>query len=130
MGAYEDITTAAERIEAVLGLHGVENYQIEVNNEALLPHIDSYLTDGESVLWSNSRKVVQFRATEHNRSYGANARITVLAVIEVPRQVQSTKLIKRRQKLVGDQLSIDAGGEAVEPGTDTKKKRNSRLTPG
>lgn len=128
MGAYEDITTASERIEHILGLHGVDNYQIEINNDAILSHIESYLSDGQSVLWSDSRKCVQIRATEHNRGYGAYARFTVLAVIEVPRSQQSTKIVKRRPGLAGKQLSISAGDEADVPTTPTQKKRNSRLT--
>lgn len=128
MGAYEDITTASERIEHILGVHGVDNYQIEINNDALLSHIESYLSDSQPVLWSDSRKCVQIRATEHNRGYGAYARFTVLTVIEVPRSQQSTKIVKRGSKVVGKQLSVGTGDASDVPSTPPQKKRNSRLT--
>lgn len=128
MGAYEDATTESERIENILGLHAVDNYQIEVNNESLLSEIASLISDGQPILWTSGRKCVQIRATEHNRSYGASARFTLLAVIEVPRQTAPTKVLKRRPGLVGKQLSVDAGNQADGPTTGGKKRRDSRLT--
>lgn len=128
MGSYEDYAHDSEQIEHILGLHEVDNYQIEVNNDTLFADIKNFIRDSESVLWADSRKCVQLRATEHNRSYGANARVTFLLVMEIPRSHTSTKIVKRRPGLAGKQLSISAGGEAEGTPTVAKKKRDSRLT--
>lgn len=128
MGSYEDYANESEQIEHILGLHAVDNYQIEVNNESILNPILNCLKESESVLWADSRKCVQFRATEHNRGYGANARFTLLIVMEVPRPGSKTKITKRRPSVAREQLSIDVGGSAGEKPTAPKKGRNPRLT--
>lgn len=128
MASYEDYTDEYERLQRLLEQHGVDKYTIAGDSTKILSDAENILSTGQSLLWNDSRRVMELKITEHNRSYGDTTRYTLSLTVAIPRQVKKTTVIRSRSKLSGEQLSIPTGAEETITKPAAHKRRKSRLT--
>lgn len=128
MASYEDYTDESERLQRLLEQHGVDKYTIAGDSTKILSDAENLLTGGQSLLWNDSRRIVELKISEHNRSYGDTTRYTLSLTVAIPRQVKKTTVIRNRHEIPGEQLSIPSGETQTDAKPPTHKRRKSRLT--
>lgn len=128
MASYEDYADESERIQQLLERYGVDKYTIAGDSTKVLSDAESLLSSGQPILWNDSRRVVELKITEHNRSYGDTTRYTLSLTVAIPRQVKKTTVIRNRHEVPREQLSIPVGDEATITKPAANKRRKSRLT--
>lgn len=128
MASYEDYTDESERLQRLLEQHGVDKYTIAGDSTKVLSDAENILSSGQWILWNDSRRIVELKIAEHNRSYGDTTRYTLSLTVALPRQVKKTTVIRNRHEVPGNQPGNTAGTKEVDAKPVAHKRRKTRLT--
>lgn len=128
MASYEDYADESERLQRLFEQFGVDKYTIAGDSTKILSDSENLLSSCKSVLWNDSRRVVELKISEHNRSYGDTTRYTLSLTVAIPRQVKKTTVIRNRHEVPGEQPCSAVGTEEANARPGANKRRKSRLT--